>query len=96
MKKVGLIAVRLGPARTRDELLPFLANTIDEDELQICLSEELKKFVHLVGGPAHAHTLIVRFFLMHNIAFAFFFLMEHFLNHSVLHSSCLVNLFSEM
>ena len=59
MQKVGLIALRLGPVRTRDELLPFLANTIDEEELQICLSEELKKFVNLVGGPAYAHTLIV-------------------------------------
>lgn len=58
VKQVGVIAATLGAPRTRDELLPFLQDTIDDEEqVQIILAEALKSFVPLVGGPEHAHAL---------------------------------------
>lgn len=49
----------MGEERTRDELIPFLTDTIyDEDEVLLALAEKLGEFVPLVGGPAHAHTLL--------------------------------------
>lgn len=59
VQNIALIATALGPVRTRDELLPFVVDTIDdEEEIQACLAAELKKFPQLVGGPEHVHCLV--------------------------------------
>lgn len=54
------IALALGPDRSRDELVPFLQDSIDdEDEVLLALAEELgKNFPDLIGGPEHAHILL--------------------------------------
>ncbi|KAG7669069.1 hypothetical protein KSW81_004078 [Nannochloris sp. 'desiccata'] len=59
VRRLSTIALALGEERTRKELLPFLQeNHDDEDEVLLIVSEELGKFVPLVGGPSHAHSLI--------------------------------------
>ncbi|OQS07232.1 phosphatase 2 [Thraustotheca clavata] len=59
MKKVQVIASALGPQRTRDELLPFLNETLDDDdEILLALAEELGEFVDLVGGAQNAYHLL--------------------------------------
>ena len=53
------IATALGPDRTRNELIPFLNESIDdEDEVLLALAEELGNFVAYVGGAAHANALL--------------------------------------
>lgn len=45
--------------RTRSELIPFLTETIyDEDEVLLALAEQLGNFTTLVGGPEHAYCLL--------------------------------------
>ncbi|EAS32881.3 protein phosphatase PP2A regulatory subunit A [Coccidioides immitis RS] len=57
--RLSTIALALGPERTRDELIPFLDESIeDEDEVLTALSEELGGFVEYVGGPEYAHVLL--------------------------------------
>lgn len=52
-------AIALGPERTRTELVPFLGESVeDEDEVLLALAEQLGSFVPLIGGPAHAHVLL--------------------------------------
>lgn len=57
---VSTIAFALGPDRTHEELIPFLQDSVDdEDEVLIALAEELgKNFNELVGGPKFAHALL--------------------------------------
>lgn len=57
--RVSTIALALGPDRAREELIPFLQDSIDdEDEVLLALAEELgKSFEEYIGGPAHAHML---------------------------------------
>lgn len=58
-RRLKIIADALGPERTRCELLPFITDTIDdEDDVLIALAEELGSFVDHVGGPSHAHVLL--------------------------------------
>ncbi len=58
-RKLDVIARALGPVRTRDELVPYLNEFIDEDdEVLVVLSEELGKLVEHVGGGAYAHVLL--------------------------------------
>lgn len=58
-RRLKTIAEALGPERTRGELLPFITDTIDdEDDVLIALSEELGSFVDHVGGPSHTHVLL--------------------------------------
>ena len=48
-----------GEERTRRELIPFVNESVDdEDEILLALAEELGEFVPLVGGPQHAHFLL--------------------------------------
>lgn len=56
---LATIARALGSERTREELLPFLAAEVldDDDEVLVCLCEQLAGFVRYVGGPAYAHAL---------------------------------------
>uniref|UniRef100_A0A8B9MJ31 Uncharacterized protein n=1 Tax=Accipiter nisus TaxID=211598 RepID=A0A8B9MJ31_9AVES len=56
IKKLSTIALALGVERTRSELLPFLTDTIyDEDEVLLALAEQLGTFTALVGGPEFVH-----------------------------------------
>jgi len=60
-KQLSTIATALGPERTRTEFLPFLIDTIDdEDEVLLALAEELGKagFVECLGGVEHAACLM--------------------------------------
>uniref|UniRef100_A0A8C3PAC3 Protein phosphatase 2 scaffold subunit Aalpha n=1 Tax=Chrysemys picta bellii TaxID=8478 RepID=A0A8C3PAC3_CHRPI len=60
IKKLSTIALALGVERTRSELLPFLTDTIyDEDEVLLALAEQLGTFTALVGGPEYVHCLLV-------------------------------------
>lgn len=58
-RRLKTIAEALGPERTRGELLPFITDTLDdEDDVLLALAEELGSFVDHVGGPAHAPVLL--------------------------------------
>nr|XP_036232367.1 serine/threonine-protein phosphatase PP2A 65 kDa regulatory subunit isoform X5 [Bactrocera oleae] len=59
IKKLSTIALALGEERTRSELIPFLTETIyDEDEVLLALADQLGNFTSLVGGPEYAMYLI--------------------------------------
>eukprot|EP00057_Strongylocentrotus_purpuratus_P007987 XP_011662461.1 PREDICTED: serine/threonine-protein phosphatase 2A 65 kDa regulatory subunit A alpha isoform isoform X3 [Strongylocentrotus purpuratus] len=59
IKKLSTIALALGVERTRGELIPFLTDTIyDEDEVLLALAEQLGSFTPLVGGPEHVFCLL--------------------------------------
>ena len=59
IQKLSTIALALGVERTRSELIPFLTDTIyDEDEVLLALAEQLGSFIPLVGGSEHAHALL--------------------------------------
>lgn len=57
---IPTIALALGPDRTRDELIPFLHDSIDdEDEVLLALAEELgRNFEEYIGGKDFAHILL--------------------------------------
>lgn len=58
-RRLKTIAAALGPERTRAELLPFLTDTMDDDdEVLLALADELGHFVDEIGGPAHASCLM--------------------------------------
>ncbi|CAF4487605.1 unnamed protein product, partial [Rotaria magnacalcarata] len=60
IKKLSTIGLALGVERTRTELIPFLTDTIyDEDEVLLALAEQLGTFTQLVGGETHVHVLLV-------------------------------------
>ena len=49
----------MGVERTRSELIPFLTDTIyDEDEVLLALAEQLGTFTPLVGGAEHVNCLL--------------------------------------
>ncbi|KAI9029088.1 armadillo-type protein [Phycomyces nitens] len=59
IRNLGTIAMALGPQRTRDELIPFLNDSIDdEDEVLLAVADELSKFSEYVGGPEYAHYML--------------------------------------
>ncbi|KAF4552163.1 Protein phosphatase PP2A regulatory subunit A [Elsinoe fawcettii] len=59
IRRLSTIALALGAERTRDELIPFLDESVeDEDEVLTALSDELGGFVEYVGGPEYAHVLL--------------------------------------
>mmetsp|Transcript_69013 Transcript_69013/g.224993 ORF Transcript_69013/g.224993 Transcript_69013/m.224993 type:complete len:597 (-) Transcript_69013:110-1900(-) len=59
IKSLGTIATALGQERTREELLPFLQEIIDDDdEVLIALAEQLRQGLEWVGGPQYAYALI--------------------------------------
>ena len=59
VEKLKLIAKTLGPDRTRDELLPFIAETVyDEDEVLLTLAEQIGGLTDEVGGPDYVYTLL--------------------------------------
>jgi serine/threonine-protein phosphatase 2A regulatory subunit A len=64
IKKLSTIALALGVERTRSELIPFLTETIyDEDEVLLALAEQLGTFTPLCGGPEYVHCLLVSIFI---------------------------------
>ncbi|CAL7944388.1 unnamed protein product [Xylocopa violacea] len=59
IKKLSTIALALGIERTRSELIPFLTESMyDEDEVLLALAEQLGQFTPLVGGPEYVHCLL--------------------------------------
>ncbi|KAI9319163.1 armadillo-type protein [Dichotomocladium elegans] len=59
MKKLPLIASALGEMRTRNELLPFLQELVDdEDDVLLMLAEQLAELVPAVGGIDFAYVLL--------------------------------------
>jgi len=59
IRRLSTIASALGAERTRLELVPFLNESIDdEDEVLLAMAEELGRFVPHVGGPPYASCLI--------------------------------------
>lgn len=52
-------AAALGPERTRDELVPFVTESVDdEDEVILALATQLGRMIPHVGGPEHAAVLL--------------------------------------
>jgi serine/threonine-protein phosphatase 2A regulatory subunit A len=59
IRRLSTIALALGPQRTRDELIPFLQDQLDdEDEILLALAEELGAFGEYVGGKEYAHLVL--------------------------------------
>jgi serine/threonine-protein phosphatase 2A regulatory subunit A len=59
-EKIDIIAKALGEQRTRDELIPFLTEFVDdEDEVLTILASKLGDLLELIGGPEHMHLLLV-------------------------------------
>jgi serine/threonine-protein phosphatase 2A regulatory subunit A len=60
IRRVSTIALALGPDRARDELIPFLQESVDdEDEVLLALADELgKNFEEYIGGNEYAHVLL--------------------------------------
>ncbi|KAK9321343.1 armadillo-type protein [Lipomyces orientalis] len=59
IERLSTIALALGPERTRSELIPFLEESLDdEDEVLTVLAEQLGNFVLYVGGNQYAHVLL--------------------------------------
>mmetsp|Transcript_533 Transcript_533/g.1821 ORF Transcript_533/g.1821 Transcript_533/m.1821 type:complete len:617 (+) Transcript_533:433-2283(+) len=59
MQHLKQITAALGEERTREELIPFLTETIeDEDEVLQVLAEQLGKLIDLVGGAKYAQSLL--------------------------------------
>lgn len=58
--RISTIALALGPERARDELIPFLQDSVDdEDEVLLALAEELgRNFEEYIGGADWAHVLL--------------------------------------
>jgi serine/threonine-protein phosphatase 2A regulatory subunit A len=59
IRKLSTIALALGVERTRTELIPFLTDTIyDEDEVLLALAEQLGAFTPLIGGQEFVYVLL--------------------------------------
>jgi serine/threonine-protein phosphatase 2A regulatory subunit A len=58
--RISTISLALGTERTRTELIPFLLESLDDDdEILLALAEELgQNFVEYVGGDQYAHLLL--------------------------------------
>jgi serine/threonine-protein phosphatase 2A regulatory subunit A len=58
--RISTIALALGPDRAREELVPFLQDSLDdEDEVLLALAEELGRgFDEYIGGKEYAHLLL--------------------------------------
>lgn len=60
VNRLPIIAMALGPARTRSELIPFLReySDTDNDEAQTAIATHLGDFSELVGGATHVPVLL--------------------------------------
>jgi serine/threonine-protein phosphatase 2A regulatory subunit A len=58
--RLDAVAAILGEERTRNELLPFLSDAVDdEDEVLLAMAQALGRMIDLVGGPTHAESLFL-------------------------------------
>jgi len=58
--RLEAVALVLGEQRTREELLPFVTDGVDdEDEVLLALANSLGKLIPLVGGGSHAQVLLI-------------------------------------
>jgi serine/threonine-protein phosphatase 2A regulatory subunit A len=68
LNSVERIARALGPERTRNELIPFLTDIVDdEDEILLVLTKKLVDLQEFVGGPEHIHLLLPPLELLANV-----------------------------
>ena len=52
MKNLGTVAIALGQERTRNELLPYVLELMDDDEeVLMALAEILPTLLDYAGGP---------------------------------------------
>jgi serine/threonine-protein phosphatase 2A regulatory subunit A len=60
IRRLSTIALALGPQRARDDLVPFMQESLDdEDEVLLALADELgKNFEDYLGGSEYAHLLL--------------------------------------
>jgi serine/threonine-protein phosphatase 2A regulatory subunit A len=59
VRQLEHIAITLGPSRTRNELIPFLMESVDEDDVILAATaEKLGSMVDAVGGADFASVLI--------------------------------------
>ena len=59
VKNLNTIAIALGPERTRQELLPYILELMDDDEeVLLVLAETLESMVEFVGGPMYADEVL--------------------------------------
>eukprot|EP00002_Diphylleia_rotans_P038935 TRINITY_DN8918_c0_g2_i1.p1 TRINITY_DN8918_c0_g2~~TRINITY_DN8918_c0_g2_i1.p1 ORF type:complete len:575 (-),score=137.22 TRINITY_DN8918_c0_g2_i1:475-2199(-) len=58
VRKLQDISRALGPDRTRNELIPYLNDSVDDEEIALALAEELGNMIDLVGGPGHSGVLV--------------------------------------
>lgn len=57
--RLSTIALALGPERSRDELVPFLHDSLDDvDEVLLAIAEELGALPEYLGGDSHAHLVL--------------------------------------
>ena len=60
IKRINTIAQALGSKRTREELIPYIAEfTDDDDEVQLLIATTLGDMVDAVGGNEYAYVLLV-------------------------------------
>jgi serine/threonine-protein phosphatase 2A regulatory subunit A len=58
VKSLNTIAIALGPKQTREELLPYLLELLDdENEVLLALADSLKHLLHSIGGRKFAYAL---------------------------------------
>ena len=59
VKSLGTVAVALGPERTRQELLPYILELMDdEEEVLLTLAEILPSQLEFAGGPQYAEHVL--------------------------------------
>ena len=59
VNNLGTIAIALGPERSRNELLPYIIELLEDDEeVLLALSETMGNLLDLVGGAAYAEHLL--------------------------------------
>lgn len=58
-RSLTVIAQALGPERTRDELVPFICESLDdEDEVLLIIAEKLGEMCNCVGGDEYVYRLL--------------------------------------
>ena len=59
VKNLGTVAIALGQERTRQELLPYILELMDDDEeVLLQLAEILPSQLELAGGPQYAEHVL--------------------------------------
>ena len=59
VKNLGTIAIALGHQRTRQELLPYILELMDDDEeVLLVLAEAMSGMLDYAGGPMYAEDVL--------------------------------------